>query len=102
LKVSPVFLGEYVEEETGKPYYPGVKFSISGLNRLPVKRITVQFVRGGETVEEHWNWNKYLPQGEEVVLRSQSFARFGKYAPPEQKRVILEFTDSSVPAVVTW
>ena len=102
LKISPVFLGEYVESGTNATYYPGAKFSFSGLNRLPVKSITVRFTRRGQTAEARWDWNKYLPENEDVVLRAQSLARFGKYGPPEQKQIIIEFTDTSVPAVITW
>jgi len=100
--VSPVFLGEYVEDGTNRAYYPGAKVSFIGLNRLPVKRITVRFTRRGQTAEARWDWNKYLPAGEDVVLRAQSLAQFCKYNPPEQKQVIIEFTDSSVPAVIAW
>ena len=96
------YLGEYVEDGTNTVYYPGVKFSTSGLQRLPVKRITVRFIRRGETKEVYWDWNKYVASGNEVVLRSQDLAAFGKNDPPEQKQVILEFTDSSVIEVLSW
>ena len=102
VKVTGVFLGEYVEDGSGTLYYPGFKFSTKGLNRLPVKRITVRFIRRGETREDHWVWNKYLPPDEEVVLRSRSLADFGKSDAPEQEQIILEFTDSSAQSTFTW
>lgn len=102
VKLSGVFLGEYVEDGSGTLYYPGFKFSATGLSRLPVMRLTVRFIRRGEVREAHWTWNRYLESGEEVVLRSPSFADFGKSDPPEQEQIIFEFTGSSARSVYTW
>lgn len=98
LRLSGHYLGEYVESGSDKVYYPGYKFSVSGLNRLPIKRITIRFTRRGTTQEVYWDWNKYLPSGQEVVLRSEYFAEYGGLDPPDRKEIVLEFTDASVPA----
>lgn len=102
VRLTGIFLGEYREEGTNELYFPGVKFSIEGVHRLPIRRIKVRFTRRGETQEVYWDWNKFLITRDSIVLRSSYFSRFGKYDPPEQRQVILEFTDSSVAAAYTW
>jgi hypothetical protein len=102
VKATGVFLGEYVEDGSNKVYYPGFKFTFSGLNRLPVKRIHIRFTRKGEVKDVYWDWNKFITPGNEIALRSDLLAQFGKTDPPNNKQIILEFTDSDVQATYTW
>ncbi len=99
LAVSATFLGPYIEEGSGTAYYPGVKFSMQGLHRLPVRRIKVRLTRRDEVKEVYWDWNKFLASGEEIVLRSADFNQFTSNDPPDVKEIALDFTDTTVEAV---
>jgi hypothetical protein len=46
LRFTGTFLGPYVESQTNRRLPPGFQFSFSGLPRLPVKEVVIQFFAG--------------------------------------------------------
>ncbi len=101
LQVSGTFLGNYVEDGSGQPYAPGLKFRFSGIRSLPVTSVTIQFSDGAEWQGDVWGGAKTLQPNEDYSYRSERFLNgspaFDRVSPPKHIWLTLGLANSRRP-----
>jgi hypothetical protein len=94
------FLGEYVEDGSGKRFSPGFQFSFTGLGSLPVTAVEVRFwSQDGRSRGVVWNGASALEASRYHAYRSDLFRSgdpaFGNGQLPAHVDVILEFAGTT-------
>jgi len=100
LRFAGSFLGEYVENGSGKFYPPGFRFTFDGLSALPVKSVLIRFYSAeGRAQEVIWEGRESLQRSKYYVYRSDLFSKsepaFGSVSAPAHVEVVLEFAGTS-------
>jgi hypothetical protein len=88
-----VYLGPYVETETGHRFGPGFQFSFSGLRSLPVRAAKIRFIKDGQFEDTTWDLSS-LEAGKTYPVRADSMSQ------PDTAELTLWFQDTNVTVTI--